>query len=201
MKVPFQLQTSDYDCVPTTIINALSYLFHRKDIPPPVVQKVYSKCLDVEHCRGTSEEAIRSMGSWLNRYRDKRYGKFAIQSRFVHGDKVHFRQDSRLLQCMTADGVVLLCIHSSRGYWHYILVLRHEDGWLHCHDPSPRSKRFIDNDAVRFVDTPGWQEANLVISIDWLEKNFDTSLTADERKYVLGRTTSRQCLLMKRIRR
>lgn len=34
MYSPFHYQISEYDCVPTAITNAISFLFHRKEIPP-----------------------------------------------------------------------------------------------------------------------------------------------------------------------
>jgi len=40
MKVPFRQQVSDYDCVPTSLINALCNLFDRKDILPFVVHRM-----------------------------------------------------------------------------------------------------------------------------------------------------------------
>lgn len=35
MYSPFHYQISEYDCVPTAIANAVSFLFKRKEIPPP----------------------------------------------------------------------------------------------------------------------------------------------------------------------
>ena len=32
MKIPMHYQTSEYDCGPTTLLNALIFLFERKDI-------------------------------------------------------------------------------------------------------------------------------------------------------------------------
>jgi hypothetical protein len=35
MYIPFHYQVSEYDCVPTAMVNAISYLFPKKEIPPP----------------------------------------------------------------------------------------------------------------------------------------------------------------------
>lgn len=200
MKVPFRQQVSDYDCVPTTFINALNYLFIRAEIPPFIVHRVYKDCLDIEASRGTSRRAIQEVGYLLNNYRDKRYGKFAVESQFICGAQVHLRQNSRIIRCIDAKGVALLCVHSSRNFWHYVLGLRFEGGWLHCYDPSPRTKRFVNNDAVQFDLSASQQEANLRIRCDWLEKNFYRAKHPDDRKYILGGIDDRECLLLNRIR-
>ena len=199
MKVPFRQQASEYDCVPTSLINALNYLFDRREIPPFVVHRVYKDCMDVRSFHGTSTRAIQDIGFWLNHYKEKRYGKFAVESKFICGDQVHLKQNSKIIRCINSNGAALMCVHSSRNYWHCILAFRSEEGWLHCYDPSPRSKRFINNDAVQFVATTGQQDPNLIIRFDWLEKNFKRTKNHDERKYILGSKNDRECLLLNRI--
>jgi hypothetical protein len=200
MRVPFRQQATEYDCVPTSILNALSYLFNRGEIPPFVVHRVYKDSLDGEAARGTTSRAIQELGFWLSCYREKRFKSFAIESKFISGNQVHFRRNSKIIRCLDSQGVALLCVHSSRNYWHYILGFKFEDGWLHCHDPSPRSKRFINNDSVQFVTTTGQQDPNLRIHFDWLEKDFDQAQHPDERKYVFGNIDNRECLLLNRVR-
>ena len=33
MKIPLHYQVSEFDCGPTTVLNAMSYLFQREDLP------------------------------------------------------------------------------------------------------------------------------------------------------------------------
>lgn len=199
MKVPFRQQASEYDCVPTSLINALCYLFSRNELPPFIVHRVYRDLLDIESARGSSSRAIQDLGYLLNSYREKRYEKFAVECKYIWGGQVHLRKNSRIIRCLEANGAALLCVHSSRGNWHYILAFRFEEGWLHCHDPSPRSKRFINNDAVQFTEPTGHQDPNLRIRSDWLENDFDQTQHADKRKYVFGSIDNRECLLLNRI--
>jgi len=46
MKGPLHYQTSEYDCVPVTFLNALAYLFPREAIPPPVIRHIFLYSLD-----------------------------------------------------------------------------------------------------------------------------------------------------------
>lgn len=200
MKVPFRQQASEYDCVPTTVINALSYLFSRRELPPFIVHRVYKDLMDIESSRGTSSRAIQDLGYLLNNYREKRYEKFVVDSKFIWGAQVHLRQNSKIIRCLDANGAALICVHSNRGSWHYILAFRYDGEWLHCYDPFPRSKRFlVNNDAVKFIETTGHQDPNLFIRCDWLEKDFDKTDHFDERKYVFGGHDDRECLLLNRI--
>ena len=34
MKIPLRYQMSEYDCGPTALLNAMSFLFDRAEIPP-----------------------------------------------------------------------------------------------------------------------------------------------------------------------
>ncbi len=46
MKNPLHYQISEYDCGPTSMLNALSFLFEREDIPPEVIRNVMLYTLD-----------------------------------------------------------------------------------------------------------------------------------------------------------
>lgn len=199
MRVPFRQQASDYDCGPTSLLNGLCYLFERKDIPPFVVYQIYRDCLDLDDARGTSSRAIQDLGFWLSHYREARYAKFAVASEYIYGKQVHLRQHSKIIRCLKEQGTAVMIVRSSRNNWHYIIAIGVDGGWLHCHDPSPRSKRFINNDAVQFVATSG-QEPNLIIRCDWLDKDCKAAKDADARKYVFGSVADRECLLLRRKR-
>lgn len=200
MKVPFRQQASGYDCVPTTLINGISYLFSREEIPPFIVHRVYKECMDLEAFRGTSSRAIQELGFWLSNYHEKRYKKFAVEAEYLCGNQVHLKHSSKIIQCINSNGVALLCVHTTDNNWHYILCFRLEGDWLHCYDPFPRTKRFIDHETVKFVTATGQHEPNLIVHLDWLDKNFKKAKDYHGRKYVLGRTDDRECLLLNRIR-
>lgn len=52
MKIPLKYQSSEYDCVPTTFLNALNFLFERKDIPPGVINAIMLYSLDTFNRKG-----------------------------------------------------------------------------------------------------------------------------------------------------
>lgn len=115
MKSAFRQQASEFDCVPTTFINALCYLFHRHEIPPGAVQRIYKECLDLEAARGTSGRAINVLSKWLKGYNEKSYKKFLVTASYLKGKQVHLKDGSSILQCLDQQGVALLCVHSSNN--------------------------------------------------------------------------------------
>lgn len=200
MKVAFRQQVTDYDCVPTSIINGLSYLFHRQDVPPFVVKRIYKDCLDVDAFKGTSGDATHEVAYWLNSYRDKRFGKFAVEARLIRESQVHMQENGKIMRCLAANGVVLLTVYVGRSDWHCILGFHVENGWLHCYDPAPRTKRYIFGEAVQFDQSARNQEANLRIRCDWLDKTFSMVTTPVESKYILGDDDDRECLLLNKVK-
>lgn len=44
MKNPLRYQLSEYDCGPTSMLNALAFLFEREDIPPEAVRNIMLYC-------------------------------------------------------------------------------------------------------------------------------------------------------------
>ncbi len=194
MKVPFREQISDYDCVPTTFINALIYLFKREEIPPIVIHKTYLYCLDYDssshrHGHGTTGCAVKHLGEWLENYKDKNYQTFALETEFITGSDVHLGPGNKIARCLNENGVALINIHSTKKNWHYILGIKSENSWLHCFDPSP--KKSIPG-AIQFERPIDPQGPNLKISYEWID-TFSNS-----KKYVLGSKLERECLLLRR---
>ena len=52
MKNPLHYQLSEYDCGPTSMMNALAYLFEREEIPPEAVRNTMLYCLDCHSKEG-----------------------------------------------------------------------------------------------------------------------------------------------------
>ena len=68
MKIPLRFQTTEYDCAPTTFINALLYLYEREEIPAILLKKIYQYSLDEKRCQGTSRESAENLANILSEY-------------------------------------------------------------------------------------------------------------------------------------
>ena len=53
MHNPLRYQMTEYDCGPTSLLNGISCLLPREDIPPEILRSVMLYCLD---CFGPVEE-------------------------------------------------------------------------------------------------------------------------------------------------
>ena len=195
MNSPFHEQVSEYDCVPTTFINALGYLFDRAEIPPLVVQRVYIYCLDtvasykrVGH--GTTGYAVQLLTNWLNDYR---YKKFLVNSEYLSGKKVHLSQGNKITQCLNLEGVALIRVTHQKGQWHYILGLSVKNGWLYAFDPYPRTTRANRPGCYEFMTPSSPHAPNLKIACKWLDKQ------SNKNQYRLGTKDERECVLLSRI--
>ena len=52
MKNPLHYQLSEYDCGPTSMMNAIAYLFEREEIPPEAIRNTMLYCLDCHNKEG-----------------------------------------------------------------------------------------------------------------------------------------------------
>ncbi len=74
MKNPIHYQLSEYDCGPTSMLNAISFLFDREDVPPDLIRNIMLYCLDcfgtdgISGKSGTSRMAMMFLSNWLNGY-------------------------------------------------------------------------------------------------------------------------------------
>ena len=79
MKIPLRYQVSEYDCGPTSLLNALNYLFQREEISPELIRNIMLYSLDCYGSggapgkRGTSRMAMMFLSNWLDGVGKKRY--------------------------------------------------------------------------------------------------------------------------------
>jgi len=197
MYIPLQYQVSEYDCVPTSFINAVSWLFERNEIPPMVIRYIYMYSLDTvgKDARlgsaGTSKYAVRLLGSWLDSYKFK---KFSVRTEFLGGEEVHFAESSKILTCLEEDGVALCKVFLDRREDHYLLLIRCEEDWVFCFDPYYRkSIRGLSN-RVHMLKMNDIRSPNLKIRLHWLERENPGD------RFCLGIVQTRESLLMWRDR-
>jgi hypothetical protein len=201
MRTPLRVQVSEYDCVPTTFVNALAYLFERHEIPPAVLQRVYMLCLDCmfhtnEHGHGTSDLAIEFIASWLTEFRSTKFKKFRVEAEYVGEEKLNLGPGNKLVECLNSGGVGVLSVKHFGTYWHEILALSAKDRWLYAFDPYPKSPKLSKSnkaECYEFIVPDGPHEPNLRIHYDWLDKH------SEQQPFRLGLRTQRGGVLIRRV--
>lgn len=196
MKSLMRYQLTEFDCVPTSFVNALCYLFPRSEIPPLVLQRIFLNCLDRATsrgglCHGTSGSATNALVEWLNTYKTQ---KFRLNAEYCHGEDVDFHPGSRLVKRLTLGGVVLLSLTQSQSQEikHCILAVKVDKDWIYCFDPYFRHKAQRSSDYER-IDEQQDCPANLRIRLAWLCAGTKTG------RFQLGAVKERTCVLLYRV--
>ena len=195
-RVPFRHQVSEYDCTPTTVLNALSSLFDRDSIHGAVVKMVYLLTLDdlgprSSKPKGTSDAAVEHLSAWLNEFNK---GKF-VRCKHLLGEAVTLRTIAIWLK---REGVAVLQVNYRQGKEgdperHHVLVVSIDDEWAYCFCPHPLAPRASKPGAYEFLvhERRKGQEPNMRISKAWLEMG-------ESSMYQMGAVMHRECLLLKR---
>jgi hypothetical protein len=193
--IPFQYQVSEYDCVPTAFMNAMSFLFHRIEIPPMVIRHIYLYSLDTvgRNARfgvgGTSKYAVRLLGNWLSSYKMKH---FSVYTEFLEKDQVSLQEGNPIQACLEQGGVVLTNMLLTPREEHYVMITAIEADWVYCFDSYRRMALRRMQGNVKVLKTQNGREPNLIIKKSWLDQE-------KTQRFCFGPVDIRECLLIWRI--
>ena len=188
MKNPLRYQITEYDCGPTSIFNALTFLFEREEIPPEVIRNIMLYSLDSVNEKGqsgrlgTSAFAMSFLASWLDGV--GKAGLLPVSSRFISGRQVSLKAGSAVADAISRNGVAVLRVISDVG--HYVLLTSLDEHEAMIFDPYRRSDDFFMEGARREEDI--------------FSHNFAVERSLFERKgferYSLGPVEDREAVLM-----
>ena len=156
MKNPLWYQATKYDCGPTSVENAISFLFDREEIPPAILKRIMLYCLDQDSARGelskggTSSTAMRFVCNWLNQYHQVH--KFPIRCEFITGSEVCIEKQSKIVRCLQNGGAVVLRVWFGCG--HYMLLTGLDEHCAFAFDPYYREKPFGNKRILMIDDKP-----------------------------------------------
>ena len=177
MKNLLNYQSSEYDCGPVTLTNALRYLFEREDIYPDMIKWIMLYCLDTyneegEPCKhGTSRTAMLFLANWLNHFGEIK--NFPISCEFLSGSKVSINEGSKIFTALKQGGVVVLRLFLEVE--HYVLLTGIEGDSICLFDPyyeeldDPNLDAEYSEPGIAFItDQP--KRANRLISMERLNR-------------------------------
>ncbi len=177
MKNILNYQTSEYDCGPVSLTNAIRYLFDREIIYPDIIKYIMLYCLDSYNeagevgKRGTSASAMMFLSNWLNQF--GKIKNFPVSCDFLSGKDVHLETDSHILRALQKGGAVVLRLFLDVG--HYVLLTGIEGDSLYLFDPyyeeldDPELDQEYFAEGITFItDQP--KRANRLVSIERLSR-------------------------------
>lgn len=105
-------QTTECDCGPTMLFNAISYLFQREETPPDIIKHIILHCFD--SCdekgklgkNGTSHTAMMFLSDWLNQF--GKVKKFLTHYEYLTERDVCIHQSSRIVSALQQDRTTMV---------------------------------------------------------------------------------------------
>ena len=137
MKNPLHYQISEYDCGPTSMLNALSFLFEREDIPPEVIRNIMLYTLDCYSneghpgMSGTSPMAMMFLSNWLNRFRQIK--QLNVISEYITGEQVFIGETGHINDALKRGGAVVVRLFYDVP--HYALLTGVDEKNIYMFDP------------------------------------------------------------------
>ncbi len=156
MKTPLHYQLSEYDCGPTSVLNAMSFLFEREQIPPEILRNVMLYCLDCHGLDGTagklgtSASAMMFLSNWLDNF--GKVGILPISSRYLSGEMVYLGSSSSVNDALQRGGVAVVRLFTDE--WHYILMTGIDGENIYAFDPYYQTEPFEQEDIALVTDKP-----------------------------------------------
>lgn len=189
MKNPLNYQTTEYDCGPTTLLNAVSFLFRREEIPPDIIKHIMLYCLDSYNGKGefgkngTSRMAMMFLSDWLNQF--GKVKKFPIHCEFLTGGEVCLSQNSKIISALQQGGVAVVRLRY--GCWHYVLLTASDEHSVYLFDPYYRKVPFRQEGIKIITDKP--TSRNRQVAFEWMDNT-------GKVPYSLGPVETREAIVM-----
>lgn len=190
MKNPLHYQLSEYDCGPTSMMNALAYLFEREEIPPEAVRNTMLYCLDchskegIPGKRGTSRAAMMFLSNWLNEYGD--LGIMSVSSEYLSGRSVYIDGESRINHALNHGGVAVVRLYLEEE--HYVLMTGIQNENILLFDPYYWDKPYEQKDIL--MDDKHPKEYNRIVPFKYFNQENKETI------YAIGPVEEREAVLI-----
>jgi len=156
MKNPLHYQLSEYDCGPTSLLNAVSYLFEREELPPEIIRNIMLYSLDcygadgVSGKSGTSRMAMMFLANWLSGVGQA--GLLPVSARHMSGGEVHLGASGVLRDALRRGGAAVVRLEMEGE--HYVLLTGIEGDDVFLFDPYYQTEAFPDGRVRLVADRP-----------------------------------------------
>ena len=191
MKTPLRFQVTEFDCGTVSLLNAISYLFERKEIPAELVKAIHNYTLDCYDEKGnlgqggTSREAINKLMHWITRYANSH--NFDIKCERLVGEDITL---DKFIECLNNKGCIFLrCFQLCE---HYVIITKIKNNKAYLFDPYYLEKNEYDNDKeVKIVLNKPFTHNRIV--------NLKRLFSESQKDFAMGKVENRECVLINRI--
>lgn len=189
MKTPLRYQITEFDCGSVSLLNCITYLFKREEIPAELVKAISSYTLDCYDefgnlgAKGTSKEAVQYLSKWITNF--SRSKNFGIRCEYLSGEAVTLEKISN---CIKQKGCVNL--RTYQGCEHYVTVTGIDKNFVYIFDPYYyHENHYKNNKHIFFIADPF--ACNRKVTIERFLSN-------KKHECALGPIENRECVLFVR---
>lgn len=135
MKSPLRYQITDFDCGSVSLINCVSYLFEREEIPTELIKVISTYTLDCYDDRGRlgsssiNREIMFFISRWITEYAVQRM--IPLMCKYVRGYGVNILMIKKVIM---AGGCVNLRTYRA-GESHYVMITGMDSESVYIFDP------------------------------------------------------------------
>jgi len=191
MKTPLRFQVTEFDCGTISLLNALSFLFERNEIPAELIKAIHRYTLDCYDQQGhlgqggTSRDAIEKLTHWITRFANS--NNFNIVCEHLEGEEVSLE---KMIGCLQEGGCILIrCWQLTE---HYVLITKIDKKKAYIFDPYYLPKNVFDKDKdVKIILNKPFTHKRLVS----LKRLFSET----NKDFALGPVNKRECVLIDKI--
>ncbi|MBQ9264584.1 MAG: peptidase C39 [Clostridia bacterium] len=186
-------QSSEYDCGPTCMVNAIRYLYEREEIQPGVLKHIWvmgndtycdKGCLG---CHGTSRASMRYMADWLREY--GRGCGFPVDAEFLENGDAVVGPGTKTWQCLQAGGCAIMRCFSGEIPHYVLLTALLPEGEVGLFDPYEEEPDFKEPGRRVIENHP--KQMNRAVRYDLLNRE-------DTADYAMGPRDVRELVLIRR---
>ena len=189
MKNPLHYQISEYDCGPTSMLNALSYLFSREELSPDIIRNIMLYSLDcygpsaTPGKNGTSRMAMMFLSHWLQGF--GKAGGLPVSSQYLRGSEVKIDIDSKINNALHCGGVAVIRLYYDVA--HYVLLTDEKDERIYMFDPYYKEDNFDEPEIIVTLNQP--KKYNRIVPFKYFNRE-------SEELYSLGIIDEREAVLL-----
>ena len=189
MKNPLRYQISEYDCGPTSLLNALSFLFEREEIPPELIRNIMLYSLDCYGCggapgkNGTSRMAMMFLANFLEGV--GKVGLLPLESRYISGEQVYMGENSPVVDALKRKGAAVVRLFLDGE--HYVLMTGCDGEKIFLFDPYYLPQGISEELVESTLDCP--LRHNRIVPFACFNRD-------DNEPYALGEIARREAVLL-----
>lgn len=196
MKNPLHYQLTEYDCGPTSMLNAVSFLFDREEIPAEIVRETMLYCMDCHGAdglcgkMGTSCTAMMFLANWYNNFGHT--GQLPIACDYLRGKDVWFGEGSEVTNALSHGSVAVVRLSLEDDHYVLLTGISEEKDRVFMFDPYYVTEKFPETDIVFVTDRPF--SCNRIVPVRYLNRE-------SGKVYALGPASEREAIILTNVRK